>query len=261
MKNNNGVMEARQEQLSRFPHRLSGTDQNSRAADLIKEAFESLGLKTEVERFKVPGQLAFGIALNVLVPLLVFYFLKKPYWLAMIVFGVSVASLWGELTFSFHLFRRVIPAHASRNVEGVIGGEARAKKTVVIVAHHDTAKTGWLYRANLADRLAPVLRKIPSPFNKIYFPPFLGTLGLGAALLLRPWPSAGQICGVLSAAFAGVLGIVLLVTIQWGLSKPSPGANDNGSGILVLLELAERFSKRPPAEPSPTEKDFILGVS
>jgi hypothetical protein len=248
MKNNNGVMEARQEQLSRFPHRLSGTDQNSRAADLILQAFESLGLKTEVERFKVPGQLAFGIALNVLVPLLVFYFLKKPYWLAMIVFGVSVASLWGELTFSFHLFRRVIPAHASRNVEGVIGGEARAKKTVVIVAHHDTAKTGWLYRASLADRLAPVLRKIPSPFNKIYFPPFLGTLGLGAALLLRPWQSAGQICGVLSAAFAGVLGIVLLVTIQWGLSKPSPGANDNGSGILVLLELAERFSKRPPAD-------------
>jgi Zn-dependent M28 family amino/carboxypeptidase len=29
------------------------------------------------------------------------------------------------------------------------------------------------------------------------------------------------------------------------LSSPSPGANDNGSGILVLLELAERFSKEP----------------
>lgn len=242
------MIEARQEQLSRFPHRLSGSDQNSRAADLIQEAFESLGLKTEVERFKVLGQLAFGISLNVLAPLIVFFFLKRPYWLAMILFGVSMVSLWGELTFSFHLFRRVIPAHESCNVEGVIGQEVRAKKTVVIVAHHDTPKTGWLYRASLADRLAPVLRSIPPPFNKIYFPPFLGALGLGAALILRPWPSTGLICSVLAAASACVLGIVLLVTIQWGLSKPSPGANDNGSGVLVLLELAERFSKKPQAD-------------
>ncbi len=208
------------------------------------------GLRPEVERFKVPGQLGFGIALNVLVPLLVFYLLRKPYWLAIVAYGVSVVSLWGELTFSFHLFRRVIPAHGSCNVEGVFGGEARAKKTVVLLAHYDSAKTGWLYRASLAGRLAPILRRIPAPINRIFFPPFLGALGLGAALLLRPWQPAGRICGVLSAAFAGVLGIAFLMTVQWGFSKPSPGANDNGSGILVLIELAERFSKRPPGDVS-----------
>jgi Zn-dependent M28 family amino/carboxypeptidase len=50
---------------------------------------------------------------------------------------------------------------------------------------------------------------------------------------------------VLSTISVFVLSATLLVTIQWGLSSPSPGANDNGSGILVLLELTERFSKKP----------------
>ena len=70
----------------------------------------------------------------------------------------------------------------------------------------------------------------------------------GAALILRPWPSTDPIGSVLSAASACVLGIVLFVTVQWGLSKPSPGANDNGSGLLVLLDLAKRFSKKPQAD-------------
>jgi hypothetical protein len=244
------VIEAYLKQLSRFPHRLSGTLQNLQAADEIRDVFRTLGLKTGRECFKVPGHLAFGIALNVFVPLTVFLALKKPYVLSLVIFGACLISLWGELTFSFHFLRRVLPAHESCNIEAVINAEGDSKKTVVVVAHHDTPKTGFLYHERVADRFAPRLQHLPPPLNRIYFPPLLGALGLGAALAIRPFPWAHSFYLVLSMLSVFVLGIVLILTIQWGLSRPSTGANDDGSGILVLLELAERFSKEPPSHVS-----------
>ena len=239
------MIETYLKQLSRFPHRLSGTPQDRRASDEIRDVFGTLGLKTGRECFKVPGHLPFGIAVNVFFPLAVFFFLKKPYSLQLIIFAVCLASLWGELTFSFHLFRKVTPAHESCNIDGVIDTKGDSKKTIVVVAHHDTPKTGFLYNKKIADRLAPLFRHLPPPLNRIYAPPFLAALGLGAALALRSLPWAYQVSAVLSTISVFVLSATLFVTIQWGSSSPSPGANDNGSGILVLLELAERFSTKP----------------
>jgi hypothetical protein len=142
--------------------------------------------------------LPFGIAINVLFPLAVFFFLKKPYGLQLIVFAACLVSLWGELTFSFHLFRKVMPAHESCNIDCVIDTEGDSKKTIVVVAHHDTPKTGFLYNKKVADRLAPLFRRLPPPLNRIYAPPFLAALGLGAALALQPLPWAYQIYIVLS---------------------------------------------------------------
>jgi len=244
------MIETYLKQLSRFSHRLSGSPQDRHASDEIGDVFGTLGFKTGRECFKVPGHLPFGIAINVLFPLAVFFFLKRPYGLQLIVFAACLVSLWGELTFSFHLFRKVLPAHESCNIDCVIGTEGDSKKTVVVVAHHDTPKTGFLYNKKVAGRLAPLLRRLPYPLNRIYGPPFLAALGLGAALALQPLPWAYQVSIVLSAISVFVLCATLFVMIQWGLSSPSPGANDNGSGVLVLLELAERFSIKPSAHVS-----------
>jgi Peptidase family M28 len=240
------VIETYLEELSKFRHRLSGSPQNLQAAGEIRDVFQRLGLQTGREYFKVPGLLAFSIALNVFAPLVVFFILKKFYGLSLVVFGVCLISLWGELTFSFHLFRRVIPAHVSCNIDSVVHAGGDWNKTVVVVAHHDTPKTGWIYGMRVGDRLAPYFRNLPQPFDRIFFPPFLGALGLGVALVIRPLHGAHPIYLVLSALSILVLSATLVITIQWGVSRASPGANDNGSGVLVLLELAERFIKKPP---------------
>jgi len=242
---NRPMIEKYLNELSRFPHRMSGTRQDSQAADWIRDVFKTLGLETSAQRLFVPGRLAFGIALNIMACFAAFFFVNRPLALSFAAYGISLFSLWGELTFSFHFLRRIIPPHRSCNVEAAIAAGNGLKKTVVIMAHHDTPGTGLLYRGEVAGRVAPHLRNIPAPLGRIYFPPFLGALGLGLAVALRPLAWTRPISAVLTGLSAFLLCAVLFLVVQWGLSRPSTGANDNGSGILVLLELAERFSKRP----------------
>lgn len=232
-------------ELSRFPHRMSGTPQDSQAAGRIREAFDRFGLESSVATFSVPGRLAFGLALNLIFCLAAYLLAKRSFSLALAAYGLSLLSLWGELTFSFHLLRRTIPAHASCNVEAVVPAKGAVNETIVILAHHDSPGTGLLYRGEIAGRLGPRLRRLPAPLNRIYFPPFLGALGLGAALVLRSTAWGRPLSFVIAAVSMGLLVLILFLVLQWGWSRPSPGANDNGSGTAVLLELAERLSRHP----------------
>ncbi len=120
------------------------------------------------------------------------------------------------------------------------GTEPRQPGTLVVLAHHDAPQTGVLFDQTLQRRLyelAPqLLERVKKPLPQWW----IGLAGplctIAAALGRRPrLARAGVVIGALGAA---------LVADVWR-SPTVPGANDNLSGVAVLVALAELLRERP----------------
>lgn len=136
--------------------------------------------------------------------------------------------------------RRILRRRTCWNVIGE-AGEADAPRTVVILAHHDAPRTGvifdgrpqaWLWRR------APWALEGMDTSAPVWWPPIGGPLlaGLGALLGRRGVMRAGTVVS------AGTLAAMLDI----GRSPTVPAANDNGSGVVALLEVARRLRDDPP---------------
>jgi len=242
------------EELSKFEHRRSGSGNDTKVAQILKETFESYGLTTKLDKFRVYGSLFTRIIISIILLLIIFFILKDYYFLSIILYVMILISIWGELNFTFNFFGPLFPSHNTYNVEALYypnynyyhnlnpDPDPNQKKHIVIIAHHDSPKTGRLYR--IADWLAPKQANLPEPFNRMFFLPLLSAILLGVVIIFRPFPELYWIRLILTILCTLVLGILLLTLLDMQLSKNSPGANDNGSGILVLMELARRFSQK-----------------
>lgn len=73
-----------------------------------------------------------------------------------------------------------------------------------------------------------------------------GFLAAGLAPTLESWDEGGVACANVVAELSGGPEIVL-VGAHLDSAQGSPGANDNASGVAVLLALARRFALAPPA--------------
>lgn len=238
-------------ELSQFKHRYSGTGENRRAMDMIKGHFVSLGWRAGVEHFKVYGVIASAILLHVFLVLLLYWLpVKWDNWniLSMTLYGLVLVSFWGEMTLTFHWLRRLIPFHRTANVEARFDDEEgkENQKLIIVSAHHDSPKTGWIYHEKLSDPIAKLLAKSPPPFNRFFLLPFVAFVVLGIAGALRWAEWLPGVVPYLAWFSTGVLGLTSVLVFQWWISAPSQGANDNGSGVLVLMELARRFSETKP---------------
>jgi hypothetical protein len=117
-------------------------------------------------------------------------------------------------------------------------GPRDAERTVVISAHHDAAHSGLIFHPaipELADRAGFIEGNDTSP--PLIAIGVAGPLaaGLGSLLGSRSLAAAGA---VVSAGFGAAMANI-------GTSRVVPGANDNGSGVLCLIALAEALAERP----------------
>ncbi len=229
------------DKISQFPHRWSGSDNNIRALELMRETFNSYGFKTKLESFRVPGTFFTRIILSIILLFFIFSFLHEFYLLSLILYSLILLSLWGELNFFFNLLGIFFPGHKTFNLEARLNSNIKNQKTVIVMAHHDSPKTGLLYR--MANWLAPRQARLPGPFNRMFFLPFLAAIFLGLIILVRPMGIPDWITISITAFSVLVLSVILLILVNVLFSKKSQGSNDNGSGVLVLMELARRFSK------------------
>lgn len=128
--------------------------------------------------------------------------------------------------------RRLLPGRQGTTVSGRIAARDAKRRTLVLVSHHDAAHTGWVWDPRFLEggrRYAVRTGKV-LPFNTV---PLLG-MALAAVPLLP-----------LRVAAAGILGVSLGLAVQAGRSATVPGANDNGTGLATLLELARRLVENP----------------
>jgi hypothetical protein len=152
----------------------------------------------------------------------------------------AAAGIWSEVGGGSQWFRR--HALSQRRTWNVVAeaGDPGAARTVVVLAHHDAARSGLIFHPGAlkaVERHAPGLIERTDTSPPLLVPVFLGPAAVSAGALLgaRRLTRAGAFVSAVSAlAFA-----------QIGSSETVPGANDNLTGVAVLVELARALAERP----------------
>lgn len=130
--------------------------------------------------------------------------------------------------------RRVLPRKPSQNVSGCITAAGEPLRRVVLCAHVDTHRTPVFYSSKTWYAL----------FNLLVTLAFVslaaGALLFGLAAVLS-WEWARWA----SLALLPVQILSAVMCMQSEFTPYSPGANDNASGVGVILALAERLRREP----------------
>ena len=143
--------------------------------------------------------------------------------------AATLASFELEYSGRSQWLRRALPRGTGVNVVGRLPAVGTRQRTLVLVAHHDAARTGAMWdprMSRLGDRAAGRTGKRAS----LALPP-KGALA-AAALGARKLPAA-------------VLALALALVLDQARSPVVPGANDNASGVAGVLELVGRLGARP----------------
>lgn len=221
--------------------RWAGSEPERRAAQYLAERLRALGRETELEPVELRPDYALTHALGGLAGALGSALSPRRPRLGLGVLLVAAASTYGDLTTRFHLFRRLTRRVRSQNV---VSREGTGKRgTLVLVAHYDSARTGWVFDPKATERRVRLSRRLGRELGP--FEPFvwaiMGVAGLAAAR------AAGLRSKALTAAQLApvpILAGTVVLLLQTRHAVVVPGANDNASGVATVLRLAERHGGR-----------------
>lgn len=214
------------------------------AAEWIAARLREAGLPARVERDRVHGSFewplgslaALGAAGGVAA-------LAGRRRIALATGAAAAAAMWQDLGGGRRRwFRRLLPQAETSNVVAE-AGDAGAERTLVVLAHHDAARTSFVF-----DQALPRLlfRRLPWLVSRLdRWPPLMALVVGGPALV-----AAGAAAGSRRVAAAGTLLAACTVAVMADMvtNEVVPGANDNLSAVAVLLELARELVEHPPRD-------------
>ncbi|WP_337870415.1 M28 family peptidase [Meiothermus sp.] len=221
-------MDVRQlwEELCALPHRGSATAQEALAAAKLKaylerprlaaEGQEISGHPVEVQPFKAPR--SYGPELILISLLLALGGGLGLWWLALL----GTYGFWAHFSGWWVPWRSWFDRYPSQNLLTQTG---QGRKTLVLMAHYDTAKTFFLYHP----RQVQFFRR-----NFLANAAFATVLPFGALL---PWVS--QVLGLYFLVQAALL------TLRELREPYVNGANDNATGVAVAVGLFEELAQNP----------------
>ena len=225
------------EDLTAFRARGPGTDAERRAARHLRGRLAALGRAAEVEATWIhPGwplawtaYVLMGIVASISAT-------RAPVAGAAFAAGallLALADIGGRL----HIGRRLTGRRASQNV--VSREDGGSPGTLILVAHYDAARTGYIY-GRMAERRAALGRRTGRPIGP--FEPLVWALAvLVVCALLRVGGIDAMAVSIVQFAATVVLIVAVPLLVDLALSSTGPGASDNASGVATVLRLAERY--------------------
>jgi hypothetical protein len=147
--------------------------------------------------------------------------------------------------------RRIVPSGEGANSTARVPAAGEPRRTLVLVAHHDTTHTGigWqnpeLIGIGTGDRLRELLGREPEPdvMDSPATAPKLAFAAVAVGCLAGrrvKGPAAA-----LRATGAASLAAALALALDVARSPSVPGASDNATGVAAVLAMVERFAAEP----------------
>jgi Peptidase family M28 len=159
---------------------------------------------------------------------------------AAVVSALAAAAIADDAANGLRPWRRLITRpRATTNVVAEVG-DPGADLTLVVLAHHDAAPTGRVFDQSFQRTVAKRFPGVVQRFNAslpLWWPI------IAAPALVALGAAAGH-RGLLAAGTAASVGTTALGA-DIARSEVVPGANDNLSGVAVLVALADRFRAEP----------------
>lgn len=218
--------------------RGSTTEKERQAHDYVQKALTELGFETRREEFlsSTSAYVPFALAMSLmLLSELLFYQLGSLGGLAAAALGgLVVVSVVLELLLKDNPLHWFLPKAPSQNVFGVAPARDGARRRIVIAAHADTHRTGLLWKS-------------PATFGAYRVLSTLGVVSLLAAevIFVVGIFAYGETLRAVSLVPAAFFLILLLMVLQAHFTRYTAGANDNASGVGVMLSLARRLKDEP----------------
>ncbi len=199
------------------------------AAILVADRLAKAGLAAEQRRFPAYSTFAlpYGIALSL--PLLGALG-RRPLqaWLAALAGATSNAIEDGR---RHRPLSRLLCHGESQNLLATVEPREEATRTVCLVCHLDTSRSGLMFDRRFLRILHPALSVVGA-----------AVAATVAAPILRRVPGGGQLLGLAYALLGAGLALVLERELR---GVDVPGANDNASGVAAVATLATGLRLTP----------------
>jgi len=211
--------------------RLAGSRGDELGADYTTKQFKSYGLQVQVQEFTFVNRAMKRkiSAVLLIAALLACFLLPPPFPIAV---WVAALAIWISL-------EKILLKRKSRNIIATLPSK-KSEKEVAVTAHFDSAPCTQSYRLHL--------------LLKFSFLPALA-IATVSVLLLSLGLANVWLLVVIAAA---LLPIFAALFISAGGRQVSPGADDNASGVAVMLEVARILASEP--SPNITFKFIAFGA-
>jgi peptidase M28-like protein len=222
--------------------RPSASEGEKRAAEWIRERLDGLSADATIEEERAHGTYWVPLGLMSAAAGLAGLAARRgraARALAVATGAAAAAGIADDVSGGPHLFRRLLPHRTTYNVVAE-AGDRSARRTIVFVAHHDAAHGGLVFAPQLTTVPADAFpgwydRQETSPQVMLLVVAGPALVALGSLLGVRALRRLGTFLSLGSvAAFADIAARPVV-----------PGANDNLSGVAVVLELARALQERP----------------
>jgi Peptidase family M28 len=221
--------------------RAAGTDTERRAAGHVARRLEALGREAVLEPCVVRPRFAITHALSAFLSVVasIVAVSSPPIGAAIALF--AAVSSYGDMTGRFHVLRRLTGKRASQNVVSEEGGDKPG--LLVLLAHHDAAKTGGVFRPPAVERRARIGAALRRPFGPLEVF-FYAQLLLILCLIARSALPESELVSYAQFVPTVVLIVCVPPLLDVAMGDVVPGANDNASGVATVLRLLERHGGR-----------------
>jgi hypothetical protein len=228
------------EELASIP-RLPTSEGEREAAYLIRDRLAGHGCRAAVEEVSAYRSYAWPIGvLSAIGAVSAVASLRGHRTLGAIGGAAATAGIVDDITGGPMLFRRAAMRPGTAYNVVAETGDRSANRTLVVLAHHDAAPSGYVFDPSvtewLADRRPDIVEAMKSN------PPLWWPVIAGPALV-----ALGSVTGSRRLRWLGLLGSLgsLAAMLDIGRRPAVPGANDNLSGVAALVALAGRLVDEP----------------